>query len=60
MRCKFDIKCTDIPFREKDGGTDALTFGYLLCTYNVRKSSQESVSAQQIPDIFYEINLILS
>ena len=39
-----------------DRRTDALTVGYLLCTYSVRKSSQ----AQQIPDNFYGINLILS
>ena len=35
----------------------ALTFGFLLGAYNVRKSSQESVSTQQIPVNFYGINL---
>ena len=43
-----------------DGQTDALTVGYLLGTYGVRKSSQESLSTQQIPVKFYGINLILS
>ena len=38
----------------RDGRTDALTVGYFLGTYSVRKSSQESVSAQQIPDNFTE------
>ena len=37
----------------------ALTVGYLLGTYSVRKSSQESLSTQQIPVIFYGITLIL-
>ena len=40
-----------------DGRTDALTFGFVLGTSCVRKSSQESVSTQQIPDIFNGINL---
>ena len=31
------------------GRTFALTVGYLLGTYSVRKSSQESLSTQQIP-----------
>ena len=39
--------------------TDAPTVGYFLGTYSVRKSSQESVSTQQIPVNFYRINLIL-
>ena len=43
-----------------DGHTDALTVGYFLGTYSVRKSSQESVSTQLIPGNFYGINLILS
>ena len=43
-----------------DRWTDALTFGFLLDTYSVRKSSQESLSTQQIPEIFYGIKLILS
>ena len=43
-----------------DGGTNALTVGYLLGTYSVRKISQESVSTQQIPGNFNRINLILS
>ena len=42
-----------------DAQTDALTVGYLLGTYSVRKSSQESVSTQQIPVNFYGINLSL-
>ena len=42
-----------------DGQTDALTVGYLLGTYSARKSSQESISTQQIPDKFYGINLIV-
>ena len=46
--------------RRTHAHTDALTVGYLLGTYNVRKSSQENVSTQQIPVIFYRINLILS
>ena len=37
-----------------DGRTDALTVGYLLGTYSVRKSSQESVSTQQIPVKFLQ------
>ena len=37
---------------KSDAQTDTLTFGYLLGTYSVRKSSQESVSTQQIPDNF--------
>ena len=40
--------------------TDTLTFGFLLGTYSVRKSSQDGVSTQQIPDIFYGINLVFS
>ena len=44
----------------KDGQADTLTVGYFLGTYSVRKSSQESVSTQQIPVNFYDINLILS
>ena len=38
-----------------DGWTDALTgtLGFVLGTYSVRKSSQESVSTQQIPGNFY-------
>ena len=40
-----------------DGRTDALTFGFVLGTSCVRKSSQESVSTQQIPDIFNGVNL---
>ena len=43
-----------------DRQTKALTFGFLLRTYNVRKSSQESVSTQQIQEKRYSINLILS
>ena len=43
-----------------DGRTDALTVGYFLGTYSVRKSSQESINTQQFPGIFYGINLILS
>ena len=35
-----------------DNMTDSLTFGFLLGTYSDRKSSQESVSTQQIPDNF--------
>ena len=46
--------------RWTDGRRDALTVGYLLGTYSVRKSSQEKVSTQQIAVIFYGINLILS
>ena len=46
--------------RWTDEWTDALTVGYFLGTYSVRKNSQESVSTQQIPVIFYGINLILS
>ena len=47
-------------FENVDGRTDVLTFGFLVGTYSVRKSSQESVSTQQISDNFYRINLILS
>ena len=43
-----------------DRWTDPLTFGYFLGTCSVRKSSQESVINQQIPNNFYGINLILS
>ena len=43
-----------------DGQTDALTVGYFLGTYSVRKSSKESVCTQQIHVNFYGINLILS
>ena len=39
--------------------TDTLTVGYLLGTYSVRKSSQESVSTQQIPVNCYRINYYL-
>ena len=45
---------------ERMDAPDGLTFGFLLGTYNVRKSSQESISAQQISEFFYGINLILS
>ena len=38
--------------------TYALTVGYFLGTYSVRKCSQESVSTQQIPVKFYGINLM--
>ena len=38
----------------REGHTDFLTFGYLLGTYIIRKSSQESESTQQIPDNFTE------
>ena len=37
-----------------DGRTDALTVGYFLGTYSVRKSRQESVSTQLIPVNFTE------
>ena len=43
-----------------DRRTDALTNGFLLGTFDVRKSSQESISTQQIPDNFNGINLIFS
>ena len=45
-----------------DGWTGTLTgtLGFVLGTYSVRKSCQESVSTQQIPGNFYVINLILS
>ena len=43
-----------------DRRTYTLTVGYLVGTYSVRKSSQESVSTQQIPGNFYGINLNLS
>ena len=43
-----------------DRQIDPLIFGYFLGTCSVRKSSQESVSTQQIPNNFYGINLILS
>ena len=42
-----------------DGRTDALTFGFFLGAYSVRKSSQESIRTQQIPDNFYGINSFL-
>ena len=48
---------------EVDGGNDGRTLLQLdtsLGTYKVRKSSQESVSTQQIPGKFYGINLIFS
>ena len=46
--------------RQTDGRTtDALTVGYLLGIYSVRKSSQESIRTQQIPDNFCRTNLIL-
>ena len=45
---------------QTDRQTDALTFGFLLGTYNVRKSSQERVSTQQFPENFNRINLIFS
>ena len=32
-----------------DARTDALTVGYVLGPYSVRKSNQESLSTQQIP-----------
>ena len=35
-----------------NGCTDALTNGFLLGTFSVRKSSQESLSTQQIPEKF--------
>ena len=41
-----------VPYGQKRR-REALTFGFLLVTYNVRKSSQESVNTQQIPEIFY-------
>ena len=40
--------------------TDRRMDGYFLGTYSVGKSGLESVSTQQIPVKFYEINLILS
>ena len=43
-----------------NGRTDTLTNGFLLGTFYVRKSSQERVSTQQIPQNFNGINLILS
>ena len=55
-----DMLQTRIRLRWTDTWRDALTFGVLLGTYNVRKSSQESISTQQIPVNFYGINLILS
>ena len=39
---------------------NVLTAGYLLGTYSVRTSSQESMSTQQIPVNVYGIKLILS
>ena len=42
------------------GDSGALTLGFLLGTYSVSKSTQESVSIQQIPKKFSGINLILS
>ena len=41
-----------------DGWMDSLTVGYLLGTYSVKKSSQESVNTQQTPVFFYGIYLI--
>ena len=35
-----------------DRWSDVLTFGFLVGTYSVRKSCQENISTQQIPDIF--------
>ena len=43
-----------LKFVRMDGRRYSLTFGFVLNTYNVRKSSQESVSTQQIP-VFYGI-----
>ena len=50
-RCRLKEKFTHIR-------TDALTVGIFLGSYSVRKSSQESVSTQQIPVHFYRIILI--
>ena len=58
---KYGSVVQEVMFKEKVYGrrADALTVGYLLGSYSVRKSSQESISTQQIPDIFYGIHLIL-
>ena len=45
--------------RQIDRRTDVITIGFLVGTYSVRKSSQESISTQQILGNFYRINLIL-
>ena len=62
---ELQITQTRHPQSVVDRRTDALTFGYLLGTYSVRKSSQESVNTQPIPDNFLpnkplEISEILS
>ena len=50
---RFSSYRANMIFRQTDRWTDVLTFGFLVGTYSVRKSSQESVSTQQIPGNFY-------